>query len=150
MYKIVVRFLRKCNGWHLLKKYSALKAERKVNAKATKDRKAAERKASAPGWRTGSKKTREGNDIPGKKAATLGKKQRVKKHMDIGATDNFKAWMASYMEGGRQRVRWNGAFSSFLDRLHGVAQGSKAGHLIFILASLPCCCINVYFRLIRG
>ena len=40
------------------------------------------------------------------------------------------------MDGGRQRVRWNGALSSFLDRLHGVAQGSKAGPLIFIFVTM--------------
>ena len=44
--------------------------------------------------------------------------------------------MASYMTGGRQRVRWNGATSSFLDRLHGVAQGSKAGPLLFIFVTM--------------
>ena len=44
--------------------------------------------------------------------------------------------MISYMDGGRQRVRWNGALSSFLDRLHGVAQGSKAGPLIFIFVTM--------------
>ena len=54
---------------------------------------------------------------------------------DIGATESFKAWMASYMDGGRQKVRWNGAMSSFLDRLHGVAQGTKAGPL-FILVTM--------------
>ena len=53
---------------------------------------------------------------------TISKETVQQRLEDIGATDNFKAWMASYMEGGRQRVRWNGAFSSFLDRLHGVAQ----------------------------
>ena len=40
---------------------------------------------------------------------------------DIGAHDNVKKWMASYMSGGRQKVRWNGAVSTFLDRLYGVA-----------------------------
>ena len=55
---------------------------------------------------------------------------------DIGAADNVKSWMASYMDGGRQRVRWNGALSSFLDRLHGVAQGSKAGPLLFVFVTM--------------
>ena len=63
---------------------------------------------------------------------------------DIGAADSFKSWMASYMDGGRQRVRWNGALSSFLDRLHGVAQGSKAGPLIFIFVTM------VNFALLRS
>ena len=40
------------------------------------------------------------------------------------------------MDGGRQRVRWNGALSAFLERLHGVAQGSKAGPLIFIFVTM--------------
>ena len=40
------------------------------------------------------------------------------------------------MDGGRERVRWNGAISSFLDRLHGVAQGSKAGPLLFIFVTM--------------
>ena len=55
---------------------------------------------------------------------------------DIGAAPNAKAWMASYMNGGRQRVRWNGAMSSFLERIHGVAQGSKAGPLLFIFVTM--------------
>ena len=33
-------------------------------------------------------------------------------------------------------MRWNGAMSSFLDRLHGVAQGTKAGPLIFIFVTM--------------
>ena len=44
--------------------------------------------------------------------------------------------MASYMDGGRQRIRWNGALSTFLERLHGVAQGSKAGPLLFIFVTM--------------
>ena len=44
--------------------------------------------------------------------------------------------MSSYTNGGQQRVRWNGAISSFLDRLHGVAQGSKAGPLLFIFVTM--------------
>ena len=44
---------------------------------------------------------------------------------DIGAHENFKKWMTSYMSGGRQQVRWNNAVSSFLSRLYGVAQGSR-------------------------
>ena len=55
---------------------------------------------------------------------------------DIGAHDNVKAWMASYMSGERQKVRWNGALSAFLDRIHGVAQGSKAGPLLFIFVTM--------------
>ena len=72
-------------------------------------------------------------------------KETVKQRLeDIGASDNFKAWMASYMSGGQQRVRWNGALSSFLERLHGVAQGSKAGPLIFIFVTM------VNFALLRS
>ena len=53
-------------------------------------------------------------------------KETVKQRLeDIGAANTFKDWMASYMGGGRQKVRWNGAISSFLNRLHGVAQGSN-------------------------
>ena len=63
---------------------------------------------------------------------------------DIGADDNVKAWMNSYMSGGRQRVRWNGAVSSFLDRLHGVAKGRKAGPLLFIFVTM------VNFALLRS
>ena len=63
---------------------------------------------------------------------------------DIGAADNFKSWMASYMDGGRQRVRWNGAVSTFLERIHGVAQRSKAGPLIFIFVTM------VNFALLRS
>ena len=40
------------------------------------------------------------------------------------------------MGAGRQRVRWNSALSSILVREHGVAQGSKAGPLIFILVTM--------------
>ena len=69
-----------CDGWHLFKKYSLLKAERKENAKATKERKAAERKASAHGQLGGgSKKSAKGNGGPGKKAATPGQQQPAKK-----------------------------------------------------------------------
>ena len=65
----------KCDGWHLFKKYSELKAERKERAKASKERKAAEKKASATA-RQG--KSAKGNDGPGKKAASLGREQRGK------------------------------------------------------------------------
>ena len=67
---------------------------------------------------------------------TISKKTVQERLEDIGAADSFKAWMASYMDGGRQRVRWNGAVSSFLSRHHGVAQGSKAGPLIFIFVTM--------------
>ena len=40
------------------------------------------------------------------------------------------------MSGGRQKVRWNGAVSSFLGRLYGVAQGSRAGPLLFIFVTM--------------
>ena len=55
---------------------------------------------------------------------------------DIGANEKVMAWFSSYMCGGRQKVRWNGAISSFLERLHGVAQGSKAGPLLFIFVTM--------------
>ena len=67
---------------------------------------------------------------------TVSKETVQQRLEDIGAADNVKAWMASYMDGGRQRVRWNGALSSLLSRLHGVAQGSKAGPLIFIFVTM--------------
>ena len=67
---------------------------------------------------------------------TISKETVQQRLEDIGASNNFKAWMASYMAGGRQKVRWNGALSSFLSRLHGVAQGSKAGPLIFIFVTM--------------
>ena len=47
------------------------------------------------------------------------------------------------MCGGRQRVRWNGAVSSFLGRRYGVAQGSRAGPLLFIFIT------TVNFALIK-
>ena len=68
----------KCDGWHLFKKYSELKAERKERAKATKERKAAE-KASAPAKRGTSKKPVKGNGNPGKKAAPPGRQQHINK-----------------------------------------------------------------------
>ena len=68
-----------CDGWHLFKKYSELKAERKENAKATKARKAAERKAAAIGQRSTSGKPAKGNCGPGKKAASPGQQQRFVK-----------------------------------------------------------------------
>ena len=55
---------------------------------------------------------------------------------DIGASPAVKTWMASYLGDGRQRVRWNSALSSVLARKHGVAQGSKAGPIIFILVTM--------------
>ena len=67
---------------------------------------------------------------------TINKETVLQRLEDIGAHDNVKAWMASYMSGGRQKVRWNGALSAFLDRLHGVAQGSKAGPLLFIFVTM--------------
>ena len=67
---------------------------------------------------------------------TISKETLQQRLEDIGADDSFQAWMASYMDGGRQKVRWNGALSTFLDRLHGVAQGSKAGPLIFIFVTM--------------
>ena len=69
---------------------------------------------------------------------TINKETLQQRLEDIGAHDNFKAWMASYMSGGRQKVRWNGALSIFVDRLHGVAQGSKAGPLplLFIFVTM--------------
>ena len=68
----------KCDGWHLFKKYSELKAKRKERAKASKERRKAERKFASgrPGV---SKTSAKGNDYPGKKAASLGPKQRAKK-----------------------------------------------------------------------
>ena len=57
-------------------KYSELKAERKERAKATKERKAAEKKASAPGRKGAPKQPAKGNSIPGKKAASPGQQQR--------------------------------------------------------------------------
>ena len=67
---------------------------------------------------------------------TVSKETVQQRLEDIGAAGNVKAWMASYMDGGRQRVRWNGAMSTFLERLHGVAQGSKAGPLLFIFVTM--------------
>ena len=67
---------------------------------------------------------------------TISKETVQERLEDIGADDKFRAWMASYMDGGRQKVRWNGALSFFLERLHGVAQGSKAGPLIFIFVTM--------------
>ena len=46
---------------------------------------------------------------------------------DIGASEKVMAWFSSYMSGGRQKVRWNGAISSFLDRLHGVISSRQQG-----------------------
>ena len=68
----------KCDGWHLFKKYSELKAERKERAKASKERKAAEKKASATARQGKSKKSAKGNNGPGKKAASMGREQRGK------------------------------------------------------------------------
>ena len=48
------------------------------------------------------------------------------------------------LDGGRQGVRWNGAMSSLLDSLHGVAQGSKAGLLLLTFV------IMVNFALLRN
>ena len=48
------------------------------------------------------------------------------------------------LDGGRQGVRWNGAMSSLLDSLHGVAQGSKAGLLLLTFV------IMVNFELLRN
>ena len=67
---------------------------------------------------------------------TIDKKTVQQRLEDIGANENVKAWMLSYMSGGRQKVRWNGAISSFLARMHGVAQGSKAGPLLFIFITM--------------
>ena len=67
---------------------------------------------------------------------TISKETVQQRLEDIGAAENVKAWMSSYMNGGQRRVRWNGAISSFLDRLHGVAQGSKAGPLLFIFVTM--------------
>ena len=68
----------KCDGWHLFKKHSELKAERKERAKASKERRKTERKASASA-RGESKTSTKGNDNPGRKAASLGPKQRARK-----------------------------------------------------------------------
>ena len=70
----------KCDGWHLFKKYSELKAERKERAHASKERKKAEKLASASKRQGPSKeKPRKGNAHPGTKAASLGQQQRGKK-----------------------------------------------------------------------
>ena len=53
---------------------------------------------------------------------TISKETVQQRLEDIGAAENFKAWMTFYMDGGRQKVKWNGAVSSFLERLHGVAK----------------------------
>ena len=44
-----------------------------------------------------------------------------------------KRLLTSYMTGGKQRVKWNGAFSRMLDVHFGVRQGSVLGPLLFIL-----------------
>ena len=67
---------------------------------------------------------------------TIDKKTVQQRLEDIGANENVKAWLLSYMSGGRQKVRWNGAISSFLARMHGVAQGSQAGPLLFIFITM--------------
>ena len=58
---------------------------------------------------------------------------------------NVKARMASYMSGGRQKVRWNGAVSAFLDRLHGVV-----AFVLFVIKKSTVVLLlhHVYFRLI--
>ena len=62
-----------CEGWHLFKKYSELRAERKSRADIYKQKKAAAKKARAP------KKSNKGNANPGKKAAPSGHQQRRSK-----------------------------------------------------------------------
>ena len=67
---------------------------------------------------------------------TIDRKTVQERLEDIGASQVVKTWMASYLDDGRQRVRWNAALSSILSRKHGVAQGSKAGPIIFILVTM--------------
>ena len=67
---------------------------------------------------------------------TIDRKTVQERLDDIGASPGVKKWMASYMDNGKQRVRWNSALSDYLTRKHGVAQGSKAGPLIFILVTM--------------
>ena len=67
---------------------------------------------------------------------TINRETVLERLDDIGASQGFKKWMASYMASGRQRVRWNSALSFVLTREHGVAQGSKAGPVIFILDTM--------------
>ena len=51
----------------------------------------------------------------------------------FGLTGQSLAWMGSYLEGRKQRVRYNGQLSSFADLNCGVPQGSVLGPLCFVL-----------------
>ena len=51
----------------------------------------------------------------------------------FGLTRLSLAWMGSYLEGRKQRVRYNGQLSSFAELNCGVPQGSVLGPLCFVL-----------------
>ena len=54
----------------------------------------------------------------------------------LGATARLRVWMASYLEGGSQRVRWNDVTSEMVNITVGVRQGSILGPLVFLLVTL--------------
>jgi hypothetical protein len=51
----------------------------------------------------------------------------------VGVRANALAWFASYLEGGRQRVDWNGTRSEVVNVKYGVRQGSILGPTLFLL-----------------
>ena len=54
----------------------------------------------------------------------------------LGATTRLRAWMKSYLEGGSQRVKWNGVTSATVIITVGVRQGSILGPLVFLIVTL--------------
>jgi hypothetical protein len=72
---------------------------------------------------------------------TISVDQMLEKLRAIGADHRAVQWFQSYMTGGKQRVQWNNALSSYIDVRHGVRQGSILGPLLFIIltSDIPKC-----------
>jgi hypothetical protein len=60
-------------------------------------------------------------------------KELLPKLAAVGVRPNAIAWFLSYLEGGSQRVDWNGALSSKVAVVYGVRQGSILGPTLFLL-----------------
>ena len=99
-----------CKGWHLFKKHSELRAERKARADANNKKKAAVKNV-APNKqpdKAGSKKSEKGNGRPRNKAAPSGQQQRRKNKKSGGLPQSSPPPGHSEWATQRPPMAWHG------------------------------------------